>query len=90
MSPLAKYHRSEPELTERFEFYKQQPVKEVLDGFQLEIKVGKIVEAGPIQIVNIFLHLKLILEKKKPRSVVAGLAEHYKQKIINQKSYFCM
>ena len=55
----------------------QQPVKEVLDGFQLEIKVGQIVEAMKHPNSDHLLALKVDLGEGKVRSIVAGLAEHY-------------
>jgi methionine--tRNA ligase beta chain len=68
---------------------KQQPVKEVLDGFQLEIRVGKIVEAGPHPNSEHLLALKVDVGEEQPRSVVAGLAEHYKpEELLNQKATF--
>ncbi|BFU21578.1 OB-fold nucleic acid binding domain/tRNA synthetases class II (D, K and N)/Putative tRNA binding domain containing protein, putative [Entamoeba histolytica] len=68
---------------------KQQPVKEVLDGFQLEIRVGKIVEAGPHPNSEHLLAIKVDVGEEKPRSVVAGLAEHYKpEELLNQKATF--
>jgi len=68
---------------------KQQPAKEVLDGFQLEIRVGKIVEAGAHPNSEHLLALKVDLGEEKPRSVVAGLAEHYKpEELLNQKATF--
>ncbi|EDR25712.1 methionine-tRNA synthetase, putative [Entamoeba dispar SAW760] len=68
---------------------KQNNVKEVLDGFQLEIRVGKIVEAGPHPNSEHLLALKVDVGEEKPRSVVAGLAEHYKpEELLNQRATF--
>ncbi|KAL7715934.1 Lysine--tRNA ligase [Entamoeba marina] len=164
MSPLAKYHRSEPELTERFELFilkreianaytelnnpivqrqnfesqakdkaagddeaqlvdevfldavehglpptggwglgidrltmlladtkatKTTTSKEVLDGFQLQIKIGQIVEVGPHPNSDHLLAMKVNVGEDKPRSIVAGLAEHYKpEELLNQKASF--
>ena len=64
---------------------KGQQVKEVLDGFQLEIRVGQIVEAGPHPNSEHLLALKVDVGEEKPRSVVAGLAEFYKPEELQGK-----
>ncbi|KAL7720555.1 Lysine--tRNA ligase [Entamoeba marina] len=68
---------------------KQQPQKEVLDGFQLQIKIGQIVEVGPHPNSDHLLAMKVNVGEDKPRSIVAGLAEHYKpEELLNQKASF--
>ena len=55
----------------------QQPIKEVLDGFQLKIKVGQIVETMKHPNSDHLLALKVDLGEGKVRSITVGLAEHY-------------
>ncbi|ELP85913.1 methionine-tRNA synthetase, putative [Entamoeba invadens IP1] len=64
---------------------KQANVKEVLDGFQLDIRVGQIVEAGPHPNSEHLLALKVNVGDEKPRSIVAGLAEFYKPEELQGK-----
>ena len=68
---------------------KQQPVKEVLDGFQLDIRVGQIVSAEKHPNSDHLLALKVNVGEDKPRSIVAGLAEYYTpEELLNQKATF--
>ena len=68
---------------------KGQPVKEVLDGFQLDIRVGQIVSAEKHPNSDHLLALKVDVGEEKPRSIVAGLAEYYTpEQLLNQKATF--
>ncbi|ELP93005.1 lysyl-tRNA synthetase, putative [Entamoeba invadens IP1] len=70
---------------------KPQPKPEVLDGFRLDIRVGEIVEAGPHPSSEHLLCLKVNVGEENVRSVVAGLAEHYKPEELQGKkaSFVC-
>ncbi|KAL7714485.1 methionine--tRNA ligase [Entamoeba marina] len=67
----------------------KQQAKEVLDGFQLDIRVGQIVEVGPHPNSDHLLVMKVNVGEDAPRSIVAGLSEYYKpEELLNQKATF--
>ncbi|MCB2188839.1 MAG: methionine--tRNA ligase [Deltaproteobacteria bacterium] len=79
----AKHHQEAPAKPAKKDKAKAKapsgPAPEItIDEFaRLELKVGRILSAAPVQGADRLLHLSVDLGETEPRSIVAGIAQHY-------------
>jgi len=56
------------------------PIAETInidDFSKVDLRVGKVVEAGPLKGADKLLHLKVDIGEGQPRTILAGIAKHY-------------